>query len=105
MTALRINEHPVLNFPERKQVKFTFEGKEYSGFEGEPIAAALHAAGIRTLRRSPQKNRARGFFCAIGRCSSCIMEVDGQINIMTCITPLKEGMTVRMQKGHGVIVA
>jgi hypothetical protein len=31
------------------------------------------------------------------------MEVDGEINIMTCITPLKEGMQVRMQKGHGTI--
>jgi hypothetical protein len=33
------------------------------------------------------------------------MEVDGQINVMTCITPLQEGMRVRMQKGHGVIKA
>jgi len=103
MTSLRIEKHPVLSFPERRTVKFYFEGKEYQGFEGEPIAAALHAAGIKTLRHSPQKNRARGFFCAIGRCSSCIMKVDGQINTMTCITPLKEGMQVKMQKGHGYI--
>ncbi|GAB1353904.1 MAG TPA: (2Fe-2S)-binding protein [Candidatus Rifleibacterium sp.] len=103
MQSLRIQEHPVLKFPERKLVKFFFDDRAYEGYEGEPIAAALHAAGVRTLRRSPQKNRARGFFCAIGRCSSCIMEVDGQVNIMTCITPLKEGMKIRMQKGHGVI--
>ncbi len=103
MTSLRIDSHPVLDFPQKKIVKFFFEGKEYEGLEGEPIAAALHAAGVKMLRRSPQKNRARGFFCAIGRCSSCIMEVDGEINIMTCITPLKEGMQVRMQKGHGTI--
>ncbi|OGK12721.1 MAG: pyridine nucleotide-disulfide oxidoreductase [Candidatus Riflebacteria bacterium GWC2_50_8] len=103
MTSLRIEHHPVLNFPERKIVNFYFEGKQYQGYEGEPVAAALHAAGIRTLRRSPQKDRARGFFCAIGRCSSCIMEIDGQINTMTCITPLAEGMHVKMQKGHGHI--
>lgn len=103
MSSLRIEVHPVLEFPHQKKVKFFFEDKEYEGFEGEPIAAALHAAGIKMLRRSPQKNRARGFFCAIGRCSSCIMEVDGEINVMTCITPLKEGMHVKMQKGHGTI--
>jgi predicted molibdopterin-dependent oxidoreductase YjgC len=103
MTSLRIKNHPVLEFPEKKKVKFFFEGEQYEGYEGEPVAAALHAAGVRTLRRSPQKNRARGFFCAIGRCSSCIMEVDGEINTMTCITPLKEGMQVKMQQGHGVI--
>lgn len=105
MSSLRIEKHPVLSFPERKLVKFFFDNEEYQGYEGEPIAAALHAAGVKTLRRSPQKNRARGFFCAIGRCSSCIMEVDGQINIMTCITPLQEGMRIRMQKGHGTITA
>lgn len=103
MKSLRIKAHPVLEFPEKKKVKFFFEGRELEGYEGEPIAAALHAAGIRTLRKSPYKNRARGFFCAIGRCSSCIMEVDGEINTMTCITLLKEGMQIKMQKGHGVI--
>ena len=103
MSSLRIEEHPVLEFNPGKKVSFTFEGKEYSGNEGEPIAAALHAAGIRMLRRSPHKNRARGFFCAIGRCSSCIMQVDGEINVMTCIVPLKAGMKISMQKGHGVI--
>lgn len=103
MSSLRIEAHPVLEFPKRKKVKFYFEGKEFEGYEGEPIAAALHAAGVKMLRRSPHKNRARGFFCAIGRCSSCIMEVDGEINTMTCITPLKEGMQVKMQKGHGEI--
>lgn len=103
MSSLRIENHPVLDFKKGKKVTFLYEGKELSGFEGEPIAAALHAAGIKMLRRSPHKNRARGFFCAIGRCASCIMEVDGQVNTMTCITPLKEGMNVKMQKGHGEI--
>lgn len=100
---LRIEEHPILSFKKGRKVGFTFDGKPFEGHEGEPIAAALHAAGVRLLRHSPHKNRARGFFCAIGRCSSCMMEVDGEVNTMTCITPLREGMVVNMQKGHGVI--
>ena len=101
--SLRIEEHPILSFKKGKKVGFLFEGKKMEGHEGEPIAAALHAAGIKTLRYSPHKNRARGFFCAIGRCSSCMMQVDGAVNVMTCITPLKEGMRISRQKGHGVI--
>jgi predicted molibdopterin-dependent oxidoreductase YjgC len=101
--TLRIEEHPILSFKKGKNVHFFFEGMKMEGHEGEPIAAALHAAGIKTLRYSPQKNRARGFFCAIGRCSSCMMQVDGMVNVMTCITPLKEGMKISRQKGHGVI--
>ena len=100
---LRIQEHPILTFKKGRKVRFTFEGRTLEGFEGEPVAAALHAAGITTLRHSPHKNRARGFFCAIGRCASCLMEVDGAVNTMTCIHPLREGMAVRLQKGHGVI--
>ena len=101
--SLRIDDHPILSFKKGKKVSFTFEGKKMEGFEGEPIAAALHAAGVRLLRHSPHKHRPRGFFCAIGRCSSCMMEVDGEVNVMTCITPLEEGMVVNRQEGHGVI--
>lgn len=101
--SLRIEQHPIVSFKKGKNVAFTFEGKPYEGFDGEPIAAALHAAGVKTLRYSPHKNRARGFFCAIGRCSSCMMRVDDQVNIMTCITPLREGMRIIRQKGHGKI--
>lgn len=100
---LRIEEHPILSFKKGKKITFSFEGKKLDGFEGEPIAAALHAAGIKTLRYTPHKNRARGFFCAIGRCSSCMMQVNDEVNVMTCIAPLKEGMVIERQKGHGVI--
>ncbi|MBF0409599.1 MAG: (2Fe-2S)-binding protein [Candidatus Riflebacteria bacterium] len=99
----RIEEHPILSFKKGKKVSFTLDGEKLEGYEGEPIAAALHANGVKLLRHSPHKNRARGFFCAIGRCSSCMMEVDGEVNTMTCIKPLKAGMLVKRQKGHGVI--
>ena len=43
----RIKEHPILGVQEKGElVKFTFDGKEVEGYEGEPIAAALKAAGI-----------------------------------------------------------
>ena len=38
-------------------------------------------------------------FCAIGRCTDCVMVVDGKPNVRTCITPLAEGMTVETQYG------
>ncbi|RKZ33640.1 (2Fe-2S)-binding protein [bacterium] len=101
---MRIEKHPILDFERGKKVAFKFEGKTMYGYEGEPIAAALHDNGVKVLRYSIRHNRPRGFFCAIGRCSSCLMEVDGIPNIRTCITPLKEGMEIRLQKGKGKIV-
>lgn len=101
----RIASHPILEFPERKRVRFTFDGMELEGFEGEPIAAALHACGVRTLRESPRLGRPRGFFCAIGNCSSCLMTVDGRPNVRACREKLREGMRVTTQRGKGVLSA
>ncbi len=102
---MRIKDHPILSFPEGKTVEFSFEGKTFIGKEGEPIAAALHDAGIRVLRHSPRHNRPRGFFCAIGNCSSCLMVVNGEPNVKVCVTPLRQGMKVEYQKGKGDINA
>lgn len=98
---MRISEHPILEFPQKKEITFTFEGQVLSGLEGEPIASALHANGIKVLRHSPEDHRARGFFCAIGNCSSCYMEVDGEPNVRVCVEELKEGMIVKRQEGKG----
>ncbi len=96
-----IKEHPILRYQHGRKVKFFVDGKEYEGYEGEPIAAALHANGIKVYRRSILLQRPRGFFCAVGKCSSCFMVVDGKPNVRVCITPLKEGMKVETQKGKG----
>ena len=98
---MRIAQHPVLEFPEKKEITFTFEGEQMKGLEGEPIASALHANGVRVLRHSIKDNRPRGFFCAIGNCSSCYMIVDGEPNVRVCVEELREGMDVRRQDGKG----
>ncbi len=98
---MRIKNHPILGFKARKTITFTFDGKTYQGLEGDTIASALHAAGVRKLSESIHRKRPRGFYCAIGNCASCNMIVNGAPNVRTCITPLEEGMDVRMQDGKG----
>lgn len=100
---MRITDHPILTFEKGPLVDFEHDGRRLEGHEGESIAAALHAAGVRTLRHSIKLSRPRGFFCAIGRCSSCLMTVDGVPNVMTCITPLRAGMKVETQSGKGTL--
>ncbi|MFO7951589.1 MAG: (2Fe-2S)-binding protein [Bacillota bacterium] len=98
---MRIKEHPLLSFRKGKQVEFRFDGQIIQGLEGEPIAAALHAAGVRVLSYSKIHRRPRGFWCAIGNCSSCNMTVNGVPNVRTCAEPLREGMIVETQQGKG----
>ena len=96
----RIKEHPILGAsPEGKMVSFTFDGKELEGIEGEPIAAALKAADVLVHRYTKKRHEPRGIFCAIGRCTDCVMIVNGRPNVRTCITPLEEGMEVKTQYG------
>ena len=96
----RIEEHPILGVPQKgKTVRFTMDGKVIEGYEGEPIAVALKAAGLMVHRYTQKEHRPRGIFCAIGRCTDCVMIVDGVPNIRTCITPLRDGMKVQTQYG------
>ena len=97
----RIKEHPILDFERGKEVTFKYNGREIKAYEGETIAAALYAAGIRVLKTSSKYERPRGLFCAIGNCSSCHMVVDGTPNVKTCITKVKEGMVVEQEVGKG----
>ncbi len=99
---MRISQHPIIDFPtDRKKITFQFNSKKITAFEGDTIASALHAAGIHVLSRSLNRQRPRGFFCAIGKCSSCEMEVNSVPNVKTCIEPVKDGMVVKSQIGWG----
>mgnify|MGYP001469345824 CR=1 FL=1 len=91
----RVMRHPVLgDAKEREIIHFTYNGKPLEAYEGESVAAALIANGIRVFRHSSKKHEPRGVFCAIGHCTDCVMRVDGVENVKTCVTRVKEGMEV-----------
>ncbi|MGD2201545.1 MAG: 2Fe-2S iron-sulfur cluster-binding protein [Candidatus Bathyarchaeota archaeon] len=98
MEDWRIYEHPILEFDRGEEVTIYLDGKPMKAFENETVAAALYANGLREFSKSIKYRRPRGFFCAIGRCSACMMEVDGVPNVRTCITMVKDGMQIRRQR-------
>ena len=100
---MRIEEHPVLEFNRGEKITFLFNNEEIEAYPTETIAAALHAAGVSRLSRSPELHRPRGLFCAIGNCSSCFMIVNGEPNMRVCVMPAKQGIKVEEQKGKGSI--
>jgi predicted molibdopterin-dependent oxidoreductase YjgC len=101
---LRISKHPILEFDKKNVISFTFNGMPLSGLEGDTIASALHACGVKTLRHSNEKNRPRGLYCAIGNCSSCLMKVNGIPNVRVCVETLQNGMIVETQNGKGDLI-
>jgi predicted molibdopterin-dependent oxidoreductase YjgC len=96
----RIKEHPILGeIKKGRLVTFHYNGQSMEGYEGEPIAVALKASGVLIHRYTKKLHKPRGIFCAIGRCTDCVMVVDGIPNVRTCVTPLKEGMVILTQYG------
>jgi len=99
---MRITDHPILGKEEkRKTITITVDGKEITAYEGEMIAAALIAAGKRYFRLTRKYEKPRGIFCAIGRCTDCVMNVNGIPNVRTCVTPVEKGMVIETQRGSG----
>ncbi|HEC61151.1 MAG TPA: (2Fe-2S)-binding protein [bacterium] len=95
----RITEHPILEYERYrgKKIHIIVNGERIKAYKDEPIAAALLAAGIKVFRKTPKLKRPRGIFCAIGRCTDCVMTVNGIPSVRTCITPSQDGMIVASQ--------
>ena len=81
----------------RRPITFWFEGRPIAAYEGDSVAAALYASGVRIFSRSFKYHRPRGLLCCAGRCPNCLMNVDGSPNVRACVTPVREGMRVRHQ--------
>lgn len=91
----RILDHPVLGkIRNRETVRFIFDGLMYEGLEGDTIAAALLANGVRYLRRHEETGTPRGIYCNIGHCYECRVMVDGCAGVRACLTLIEEGMEV-----------
>jgi len=93
--SMRVLDHPVLGKFVGKAVRICFNGKEIEAYEGDSVAAALWAHGIRVFRVSEKYHEPRSIFCSIGLCTSCIMTVDGMPNIRTCIIPVMDEMIIK----------
>ncbi len=98
----RITEHPILGpLPESEIVSITVDGEVLQAHKGEVIAAALIASGKTYFRKTIKLHEPRGIYCGIGRCTDCVMTVDGVPNVRTCVTPVEDGMVIQTQLGYG----
>ncbi|MDX1395598.1 MAG: 2Fe-2S iron-sulfur cluster-binding protein, partial [Gemmatimonadota bacterium] len=80
---------------------FEWVGKPLEGFEGDTIASALWANGVRTWSRSFEYHRPRGLYDLEGEGSSQLVSIDGLPNQSAGTTPLRRGMRVTAQNVKG----
>jgi len=77
------------------------DGAEVTAYEGESVAAALLAAGRRFTRSTARTGEPRGYFCGMGVCQDCLVTIDGSPNVRACMTPVRHGMRIEIQRGLG----
>ena len=58
---------------------------------GEPLAAALLAAGVVRLRDTVLSGAPRGPFCMMGACFDCVVQVEGAV-VQACMVAVTPGM-------------
>lgn len=79
-------------------VRISVDGEAYEAYEGETVAAAVMADRGLELRET-ERHDPRGYFCGMGVCFECVMVVDGVPHTRTCVTWVRDGMTVESQVG------
>ncbi len=98
MAEYRITEHPILPIEPRGTVAFLWRGQKLLAAQGETIASALFANGVRTFGHHPKDDAPQGIFCANGQCAQCLVLVDGR-PVKACVELVQPGMRVEPVDG------
>lgn len=84
-----------------RPLSFRFDGREYTGFEGDTLASALLAAGVRLVARSFKYHRPRGVVTAGSEEPNALVELRGgarrEPNTRATVAELFEGLEARSQ--------
>jgi sarcosine oxidase subunit alpha len=98
MKQQRIEQHPILSIEPRERVPFTWQGQAMMAREGETIASALFANGVRVFGYHPKDGAPQGIFCANGQCAQCLVLADGK-PVKSCMELVRPGVKVEPVRG------
>ena len=81
----------------QSSLAFTWDGRSYTGFDGDTIASALAAAGVSVFSRSFKYHRPRGLLTASFHDPGCMVQVDDEPNVRGAHRRLEAGMVAQPQ--------
>jgi sarcosine oxidase subunit alpha len=98
----RIDKHPILPIPPRGEIAFRWQGRPMTALDGETIAAALFANGVRIFGHHAKDGAAQGIFCANGQCAQCLVLADG-FPVKSCMELMRPGLRLEPAEGNPVL--
>ena len=98
MSDHRITQHPILPIEKREMLSFTWQDRQLMGHQGETIAAALIANGVRIFGHHYKDGSPQGIFCANGQCAQCLILANG-MPVKSCMTLIRPGMRLEPVEG------
>lgn len=81
-----------------RHTTITIDDDTVEAEEGEPVAAVLLRHAPFTSRTTPVSGQPRAPFCMMGVCFDCLVEIDGQTSVRSCMARVRPGMAVRRQR-------
>lgn len=90
---------PIDTATTRRNVTLQVQGRPITARAGDTLAMALLSAGVVALRQTPVGGQPRAPLCLMGVCFDCLVEVNGQQNVQSCMVEVEEGMQVRLPSG------
>lgn len=86
-----------------RSVHFTFDGRSFTGLEGDSIASALAANDQWLLSRSFKYHRPRGFLTLAGQDANTLVQLPANPNALADVVPITEGLKVSPQNFSGTL--
>lgn len=82
-------------------LRFSFDGRDYQGFQGDSIASALLANGRWLLSRSFKYHRPRGPLTLAGQDANTLVQLPDEPNVLADAHALSAGLQVTAQNVNG----
>ena len=74
------------------RVTFTLNDETLEAFEGETLLAALMSQRGWPMRWTECANTPRGMFCGMGVCMDCLVQVEEEGIVRTCMVVVRQGL-------------
>jgi sarcosine oxidase subunit alpha len=93
----RLPPDPSEGLDRSRKVTIVLDDRRLPAFAGDTVGSAMAANDVTITGRSFKYHRPRGLRCMTGACANCLVTVDGIPNVRACLTPVRDGMSVRRQ--------